>query len=535
MRDITNWTRKDDLMVEAAIRRGASRRDLLRMLAASGVAVAAGGGILTRATRAVAQTPTMGGAITGAGWSSSTADTLDPAKASLSTDYVRCCSFYNRLTYLGEGGKLSMELAESVESEDAKTWTIKLIPGVTFHDGKTLTSDDVIYSLARHKDPAVGSKANAMAQQMAEFNKVDDTTLEIVLDNPNADLPIILSLHHFMIIKDGTTDFTTAIGTGPYTCEVFEPGVRSVAARNPNYFRDGKPYLDEITYIAIPDESARVNALLSGDIQLAANINPRSMRRLEPMDEVSLLQTAGGGYTDLNVRLDMEPGAKMDFVRGLKSLINRDVIKRSVMRDLAVIGNDQPVSTIDRYHNAELKPKDYDPDAAKHYFEKAGLLGQSIPIVASTAATASIDMATVVQQAGEDIGMPFEIQRVPADGYWSNYWLKSPVHFGNINPRPTPDILFSLLYQSDAPWNESRYKSDKFDSMMVEARGLLDDAKRTEMYHEMQSMISEDAGTIIPVWISGVDAMTSKLKGMEKNPLGGQMGYNFTEYVWLEG
>ncbi|WP_414833868.1 ABC transporter substrate-binding protein [Afifella sp. YEN Y35] len=532
--DVTNWTRRDDAMVEEAIRRGASRRDLLRLLAASGVAMAAGSAIMTRATTAFAATPKQGGSITAAGWSSSTADTLDPAKASLSTDYVRGCSFYNRLTFLEEGGKVQMELAESIESDDAKTWKITLRPDITFHDGKTLTTDDVIYSLQRHKDESVGSKANAMAQQMETFKKVDDRVLELVLSSPNADLPIILSLHHFMIIADGTTDFTTANGTGAFKCETFEPGVKSVGVRNESYWKENLPYLDSLEFIAIPDETARVNALLSGDIALAANINPRSIRRLDTIDTVTLSKTTSGNYTDLNVRLDMAPGDKKDFVDGLKSLVNREVIARSVMRDLAVIANDQPVSPNDRYYNAELKPKDYDPEKAKKLFEKAGVLGQSIPIVASTAATSSVDMAMVVQQAGSEIGMPFDVQRVPSDGYWSNYWLKAPVHFGNINPRPTPDILFSLLYTSDAPWNESRYQSEKFDKMLVEARGTLDEAKRKEIYDDMQVMVAEDAGTIIPVWISNVDAVSSKLKGLQPNPLGGMMGYAFAEYVWLD-
>ncbi|MCT8266311.1 ABC transporter substrate-binding protein [Afifella sp. JA880] len=532
--DVTNWTRRDDAMVEEAIRRGASRRDLLRLLAASGVAMAAGSAIMTRATTAFAATPKKGGSITAAGWSSSTADTLDPAKASLSTDYVRCCSFYNRLTFLDEKGSVEMELAESIESDDAKTWKITLRPDITFHDGKTLTTDDVIYSLQRHKDESVGSKANAMAQQMETFKKVDDRVLELVLRSPNADLPIILSLHHFMILADGTTDFTTANGTGAFKCETFEPGVRSVGVRNEDYWKENLPYLDSLEFIAIPDETARVNALLSGDIALAASINPRSIRRLDTIDTVTLSKTTSGNYTDLNVRLDMAPGDKKDFVDGLKYLVNREVIARSVMRDLAVIANDQPVSPNDRYYNAELKPKDYDPEKAKQLFEKAGVLGQSIPIVASTAATSSIDMAMVVQQAGSEIGMPFDVQRVPSDGYWSNYWLKAPIHFGNINPRPTPDILFSLLYTSDAPWNESRYQSEKFDKMLVEARGTLDEAKRKEMYDEMQVMVAEDAGTIIPVWISNVDALSSKLKGLQPNPLGGMMGYAFAEYVWLD-
>src|SRR5437879_2128701 len=103
MTEITNWTSADDAMVENAIRRGASRRELLKMLLAGGAAVATGG-VLGRATQAAAATPVSGGNFKAAGWSSSTADTLDPAKASLSTDYVRCCSLYNRLTFLDKAG-----------------------------------------------------------------------------------------------------------------------------------------------------------------------------------------------------------------------------------------------------------------------------------------------------------------------------------------------------------------------------------------------------------------------------------------------
>ncbi len=530
----TNWTGRDDAMVEAAIRRGASRRELLKMLMASGVALSAGGSVLLRAGQAVAATPVSGGSLKAAGWSSSTADTLDPAKASLSTDYVRCCAFYNRLTFLDEGGQVQMELAESISTDDAMTWEVKLRKGVLFHDGHTLSADDVVFSLKRHLDEAVGSKVNSIAKQMAEITKVDDTTVKIVLTAANADLPTILSLHHFMIVADGTTDFSKGNGTGPFICESFEPGVKSVAVKNPDYFKSEGPYLDSFEFFAITDNNARVNALLSNDIQLAASVNPRSLRMLEGQPTVQTSVTTAGNYTDLNIRLDLEPGDKAGFIEGMKHLINREAIQKSVLRGLAEIGNDQPVSAANRYHNPNLKPREFDPEKAKALFEKAGVMGQSIPIVASEAATSSIDMAVVVQQAGAEIGMNFYVEGVAPDGYWSNYWLKSPIHFGNINPRPTPDILFSLLYASDAPWNESQFKSDKFDSMMVEARGTLDEERRKAIYWEMQEMVANDAGTIIPAYISNVDAISSKLKGLKANPLGGMMGYAFAEYVWLE-
>ncbi|TIP32042.1 MAG: ABC transporter substrate-binding protein, partial [Mesorhizobium sp.] len=201
---------------------------------------------------------------------------------------------------------------------------------------------------------------------------------------------------------------------------------------------------------------------------------------LQSQQGFELSKTTSGNYTDLNIRLDMDPGSKADFVTGMKYLVNREQIVKSALRGLGEIGNDQPVSPANIFHNADLKPKAFDPDKAKFHFKKAGLLGQSIPVVASDAATSSIDMAVIIQAAGAEIGMKLDVQRVPSDGYWDNYWLKAPVHFGNINPRPTPDILFSLLYASNAPWNESQYKSEKFYKLLVEARGLLDQAKRKE-------------------------------------------------------
>jgi peptide/nickel transport system substrate-binding protein len=529
-----HWTPADDRMVEGALRRGANRRELLQMLMAGGIGLAAGGAILGRAGSALAQTPRRGGTMKAAGWSSSTADTLDPAKASLSTDYVRCCAFYNRLTFLDEQGQVQMELAEKIETSDAKTWTVTLRRGVTFHDGKSFGAADVVFSMQRHLDPAVGSKVNALAKQMTEFRAVDPQTVEIVLAAPNSDLPTILAMHHFMIVADGTTDFSKGNGTGAFICERFEPGVRSVARRNPNYWQNGGPYLDSFEFFAITDDTARVNALLSGQIQLAAAISPRSMRLVESQPGVWLSKTTSGNYTNLNIRLDMTPGDKADFVTGMKYLVNREQIQKSALRGLAEIANDQPVSPASAFHNSNLPPKAFDPEKAKFHFQRSGLVGQQIPIVASEAAGSSLDMAVIVQQAGNAAGMKFEIQRVPSDGYWSNYWLKAPVHFGNINPRPTPDILFSLLYSSTAPWNESRYRSEKFDAMLLEARGLLDEAKRREIYNEMQVMVAEEAGTIIPVYISNLDAVSNKLKGLRPNPLGGMMGYAMAEYVWLD-
>src|SRR4029450_1172774 len=146
-----------------------------------------------------------------------------------------------------------LELAEAIESDRAATvWTIKLRRDVKFHDGAPLTADDVVFSLARHKDAATGPAARALAAPMKEIVASGKNEVKITLESPNADLPVVLGTPHFLIIKNGTTSFTTAIGTGPYRCQEFQPGVKSIGVRNTEYFKPGQPYLDEIELCGMP-------------------------------------------------------------------------------------------------------------------------------------------------------------------------------------------------------------------------------------------------------------------------------------------
>jgi peptide/nickel transport system substrate-binding protein len=521
--------------LSAAIRHGASRRDVMRLLAAAGITTSFAGPLIGSATSALAQTPKKGGKIRVAGFGSSTADTLDPAKQSYSTDYCRCTMFYNGLTDLDDRLNPTLALAESIEHEKATVWTIKLRKGVQFHDGKELTSEDVVFSLKRHHDPATGSKAKALADQMKEIEATGTHEVKITLAGPNADFPVVLGTYHFLIAKAGTTDFTKGIGTGPFICKEFTPGVRSIAVRNQNYWKQsGGPYLDEIEFFGIPDVGARVNALLAGDVQFIGNVNPSSAKLILASKGFSILETKSGNYTDLVMRGDTAPGNNADFVLGMKHLLNRDIIKRNVFQGYAEVANDQPVPPLNRYYAADIPQRTYDPEKAKFHLNKAGVLGSTIPVVTSPAAGASVEMGLLLQQAAQTVGLKIDLKQVPADGYWSNYWMKVPVGYGNINARPTADILFTLFFQSGAAWNESAWKNEKFDQLLIAARAETDEAKRKQMYTDMQVLIHESSGIGIPVFINGLDAHTDKLKGLRPMGTGSMMGYAFGEHVWLD-
>jgi len=145
-----------------------------------------------------------------------------------------------------------------------------------------------------------------------------------------------------------------------------------------------------------------------------------------------------------------------------------------------------------------------------------------------------VEIALLLQQAGQRIGLDIDVKRMPADGYWSNHWLNSPVGFGNVNPRPSADTILTQFFKSDAAWNESRWKSEKFDQLLLASRAETDLPKRKQMYADMQTMIHNDAGIGIPLFLASIDGHSTKLKGLSPIPLGGLMGYSFAEHVWLD-
>ncbi|ANI77000.1 hypothetical protein EP837_00560 [Sphingobium sp. EP60837] len=504
-----------------------SRRELLGTMGA--------GLLLPETAFAAPSKPRVGGRIRVASMSSSTADTLDPAKGALSTDYVRHYMFYNGLTELDRHLTPRPALADRIESKDQKLWHFRLRRGVTFHDGATLTAKDVVWSLLRHKDPATGSKLATIAEQFAEVKANGPHDVTIRLTGPNADLPTILAQSHFLILRAGQKEFRTANGTGPYRCAQFRPGVRTLARRNANYWKPGKPYLEEIELIGIPDEVSRVNALLSGDVHLINAINPRSTKRVLASRGHGLLETKSGLYTNLIMRQDGLPTGNPHFVAAMKYLIDRPLIKRALFRDYATIGNDHPIPPFHPYYRSDLPQTRLDLDKAKWHLQRAGLSGVRLPVYASPAAEGSVDMASILQEYGSRAGLNLAVNRVPGDGYWSTHWMRHPLSFGNTNPRPTADLIFSLFYKSDAAWNESGWKNPRFDRLLIEARGESDQARRKQLYGEMQGLVRNYCGVGIPVFISLIDGHDRRLKGLYPVPLGGFMGYQFAEHVWWEG
>lgn len=524
----------DTSKIENAIRRGATRRELLNMLMVAGMSATVGGSVLTAATKAVAQTPQRGGSIRFAWAQHGPADTFDPIINTNSIDYARSRLTYNNLCRFNEDLTVSPELAEEFEANaDATEWTFKIRQGVLWHDGSKLTVDDVLYSMNRHMGEDTVSKAKVLFSDVKEWVKVDNTTVRAVMSAPNAELPIILATFHFKIVKDGFTDFQNPIGTGPFVVDEFAAGVRSVHSRFDDYWVSGRPYLDHIEVFGITDPVARVNALISGDVQMAGSINAKAIPQVEGADGVEMFIVPSGACDDIVLRLDMEPGNNPDFVLGLKYLQRRDRILQVAQQGIGSIGNDQPVGEAygaDWCKEQVIRP--YDPDQAKFHIEKSGVTTATVDVAEVSAGMT--DKCLMLQRECAKVGVDLKLNRVPTDGYWGTTWLKAPMYVGSWNMRPSANIMLTIAYQSDAPWNESKWKDPNFDKLLKEARAELDPSKRYEMNCSLQKMVSDGAGTLIPTHSAYVDAKTSKLHGFPKVPLGPFGAMEWPETAWLE-
>jgi len=263
---INSLSGSDRTTIETGLRRGATRREVMSWLIAGGATIAVAGSIVTSVQQALAATPKKGGKIKFASDLHGPSDTLDPALNTSGIDYTRGRATYNSLCQVNEDLSTRPELAEEYSANaDNSEWTFKIRKNVKFHDGTPLTADDVIYSMNRHYGEKSTSTAKTLVSDVTEWKKVDSHTVKAIMVGPNADLPVILGTPQFKIIKDGTTDFQNAVGTGPFKLTVFQPGVRSIHKRNEFYWREGA-HVEEIEIFAITDKVARLSALLSGDI-----------------------------------------------------------------------------------------------------------------------------------------------------------------------------------------------------------------------------------------------------------------------------
>ena len=489
---------------------GISRRGLLKTGTAAGV-LSLTGMPLRAQTRGGKLTAGLSGANTSDSWDSRTHSDLFMIASAQG-------AVFDSLTEVAADGSLVGELAESWESSDAQTWVFNLRQGVKFHNGKAFGADDVMESLSMHLGEDSKSAAKPIVENIVEMNKLGEHQLELVLSAANADFPYLLSDYHILIYPAGQIEEAIAqgIGTGLYQVQSFDPGVRMVATRVDDHYKgDSVGLFDEIEYIAINDNTARMNAMMTGQVDAINRIDFKTEALLRANPALRIQEVTGNQQYTFPMLTDTAPYNDVNVRRAIKYGVNRQELVDKILLGHGAVGNDTPIGPANQYYNTEMEQLEYDPDKSKFYLEQAGLSSIDLDLSASNAAfEGAVDAAQLMQASMSAGGININVIQEPADGYWSNVWLKKSFCACYWSGRATEDWMFSTAYEAGVPWNDSQWDekdSARFQELLVMARAELDSDKRRAQYFEMQQILRDDGGVLVPMFANYVQAVNNRI------------------------
>ncbi|MGB8622251.1 MAG: ABC transporter substrate-binding protein [Paracoccaceae bacterium] len=500
---------------------GVSRRGILKGASALGAASL----LLPMGARSARAEPKKGGILRVGMGHGNTSDSLDPATWDNAYVQVFAQSRHNYLTEITADGSLVGEIAESWEpSADAATWRFKIRQGVTFHSGKPLTVDDVIASVNYHRGEDSTSAAKPIVDPITDIS-ADGDTVVFTLNGGNADFPFLMSDYHIAIMPavDGKIDPTSADGCGPYVVDSYEPGVEAKLSRFPDYWKTDRAHFDGLVLLPIVDAAARQNALMTGEVDVIDRVDLNTVHLLKRAGNIRVLSVAGTQHYTFIMDARVDPFTDNNVRLAVKYGVKREELVEKILNGYGVVGNDHPIGQSNRYHADELEQRVYDPDKAKYHLKQAGMDSLDLTLSASEAAFGgAVDASVLISEAEAAAGINVTVKREPSDGYWSNVWMKKPFVASYWGGRPTEDWMFSTAYASGAPWNESHWENEHFNDLLVAARSELDEAKRREMYVEMQRIVRDEGSTVIPMFANYVMALSDKVATPD------QIGANWT-------
>lgn len=493
-----------------------NRRSFMTGALALGVSLTAASALLNKVEAA---TPKRGGRLRVGLTGGSTSDILDPGQIlDLYMIHLQFGQLRNGLTEVAANGDLVSELAESWGSNpNATTWNFKIRKGIEFHNGKSLTSEDVVASLNHHLSDDSKSAAKGILSGITSIKADGKHAISVQLSGGDADFPFLMSDYHLGICpanKDGTIDWQSGVGTGGYILNQHNPGVGSSSKRNPNYWKSNSAFFDEIEITQIGDATARSQALQTGAIDCMNNVQTSTAHLLKRVPGIKVHASTGNKQMTLPMRTNIAPFDNVDVRLAMKHIIDRKEWLKKVIHGYGELGNDNPIGPANIYRATtdELPQREYDPEKAKYHLKKAGLSKLSVQFhAADTGFGGAVDAGQLMRASAAAAGINVDVVREPNDGYWSNVWNVKPFSACYWSGRPIENMMFSQVYAADAPWNDTVWKNVKFNQLLVEARAELETSKRRSMYVEMQQILHNDGGLILPLFQSDVLAYHDRL------------------------
>jgi peptide/nickel transport system substrate-binding protein len=471
---------------------------------------------------------------------------LDPITVTDGESFKVTKNIFETLVEFGpQDTEVNPGLAEDWEiSDDGLTYTFFLRQGVKFHDGTDFNADAVVYNFERWMNGTkdkfyyyasmFGGFKGDEGHVIEEVKAVDEYTVEFKLKRPQAPFLKNLAMSPFGIASPAALEeygekFTeNPVGTGPFKFVEWKRNDKIVLEKNENYWKEGYPKLDGIIFKSIPENSARLNALMTGEIDLADGINPTDVPQIESNPNLQLFKRPSMNVGYLGFTATRKPFDNPLVRQALNHAIDRQAIIDAFYAGMAEPAKN-PMPPVIPGYNDEIEPYEYDLEKAKKLLEEAGYPdGFEMELWAMPVPRPYMPdgqkVAEVIQASFEKIGVKAKIVSFE----WATYLEKArngeadAFLLGWTGDNGDADNFLYVLLDKDniGSNNYTYYSNDELHDILIQAQTEIDEEKRNELYKKAQEIIREDAPWAPLVHSTPVLAGKANVKGFKPHPTG---------------
>lgn len=428
---------------------------------------------------------------------------------------------YRGLTSYAADGSLRGELAESWQRHGETGWEFKL-RDASFQNGEKVTSADVKWTIEQIAAERSTAYFRAEMQRVERVETPDDRTVRIIMRNPVATLPVWMASYHLPIISRNSPR-GQFVGAGPFVLKAQERGVSVELEAFPGFHRQGFPKLRRIRAVAYADENLRVAALRSGDVDLIEYVPWQAMDAIAA-DEALRLDTTDGAFMFLVFNGGRPPFNDARVRRAVAHAIKRDELVRAAFFGRGSPLMQLPIAESSPFYNAEFKEGwRYDPDLSKRLLAEAGHAnGVSCSLLSTAQYGMHKDTAEVVQQHLAAVGIRAELNMPD----WAtrvqigNRGQYDVAVMGTAADSNDPDGIANFIDGSLAPSYVRSFglKVDRLTELLAAGRAEFDQAKRRDIYRDLERVAIDQAPIVGLTWRSQGYAMRRQVSGFRNLP-----------------
>lgn len=447
-------------------------------------------------------------------------DSLDPHISSGAGTKEVLFNIYEGLMKPDSTGGVYPAIAKEYKiSEDGLSYIFTLRENVIFHDGSTVTVEDVKFSLERVMGKFTENPLSSDLDKVSEINIVDDKNLEIVLKE--VDSSLLSKLIIPIIPKSNEGNFTdNPIGTGPFMFEEYLPGQRVVIKKFDQYWNPELPHLDKVEFRIVGDIGAGLLSLRAGEIDMYPRLPNDKIEELG--DEFKLVSGPQNLVQLMIMNNNVEPLNDVRVRKAINYAVDVDEIIEAVAYGYGSKLGSNMSPVMEKYYNKELENVyDVNIEKSKELLKEAGYEdGFEITVSIPSNYQFHVDTGQVICEQLKKVGIKCEIKLVEW-GVWlediytnRNYDMTIIGFSGKLDPH---NILYR--YYSDYSKNMMNYSNEEYDKLLDKALLEVDEDSRAQLYKEAQRILSDDGVCVFIMDPQFTVAMKKNITGYDMYPI----------------